>query len=128
MREISDKEAWVLSYNEKIRKINEQKKEILSSPDYMLWLKDFTTREGDFCDGDWSYFPSDIDYTDKKQVEKLELLYEIIESYANENYIYPKISDISYYFRLKYEDIGYKIGVINNQMILQAQLYHYMKK
>ncbi|HIS38134.1 MAG TPA: hypothetical protein IAB45_01350 [Candidatus Onthousia faecavium] len=88
-REISDKEAWFLAYNEKI---NEQK-EILSSPDYMLWL---------------------IDYTDKKQVEKLALLYEIIESYANENFIYPKIRDISYYFRLKYEDIGYKIGVINN--------------
>ena len=59
------KKLGFLAYNEKI---NEQK-EILSSPDYMLWL---------------------IDYTDKKQVEKLALLYEIIESYANENLFIQK--------------------------------------
>ena len=115
MREISDKEAWVLSYNEKIRKINEQKKEILSSPDYMLWLQDFIAREGVFCDDDMLYSFIDISDTDKKQIEKLGLLYEIIESYASKNYIYPQVGNTNCYFRLKYEDVGYKIGVIPRQ-------------
>lgn len=91
------------------------KKEMLSNDDYIKWLKKFTHENG-FTDRDWDYFPEKINDSDKENVNKLALLYEIISEYAQKEYIPSNISESNYgesYFLLcdgAVLEIGYVSG------------------
>lgn len=91
------------------------KEEILSNLDYMNQLQGFTAQYYSFSDVSWLDLPLEITDEGKKQIEKLELLYEIIDEYARENYIFPNESEFDYYFHFKYKNIGYIVGVTTGQ-------------
>lgn len=106
---------YISDYITKVENRMKGKEEILSNLDYMNWLQDFTAQHYSFSDVSLLDFPLEITDEDKKQIEKLELLYEIIDEYARENYIFPNEGEFDYYFHFKYKNIGYIIGVTVGQ-------------
>lgn len=100
---------------------NERKKEaikqakiqdILSNPDYMKWLEDFTLKYPDFTNRYWTY-SSDLSAEDSKRVEDLVILYNLISSFATKNYIYQEQRDSTVFYRIQNDNIGYEIGIIS---------------
>ena len=93
------------------RKRKEQ--EIGSNPNYINWLQKFTTIYPRFTDNDFLYKRKKRTPEDIEGVANLSLLYKVIEKYADKNYIYPiKNSEYSGSYRIKYNNIGYEIGVM----------------
>jgi len=88
---------------------------ILEHDDYISWLKTFTMKYPDFSDDEWLYFPSEISKNDNENVNDLNLLYEVVENYANKNYIEPTLCDFGNYYSIKHNNIGYDIGILISQ-------------
>lgn len=103
-------EKWFNEYfvNESIRK--EKIEGIMSSTNYVDWLKKFTQDKVGFTDCDYSAFDERIDYSDKYNIDMLDMFYDGIDKYANENYIYPTPADGGYFYRVKLDDFGFEIG------------------
>lgn len=106
---------WVEEYVEKEKIIDNKIKEMLSNTDYLKWLDNFTIAHQNFSDDEWLYFPIEISMNDKEQVEKLHLMYRGIDKYASKNYIYPIPCDFGNFYKIKSDNIGYEIGILNGQ-------------
>ena len=109
----------VEKYIEKLieeRKQNDEKKKVMkSNTNYLEWIVNFMVDKTGFCDDDWMDCPEKINENDREHVDNLHLLYEIIEEYASKNYIYPIKFGWAYYYNIKYNNIGFQIGVMNGQ-------------
>ena len=100
---------------ELIERINKQK-EIQSNPKYINWLEKFTERYPRFTDDDILYEKKFKSAEDIDGVNNLSLLYNVIEEYAQKNYIYlEKNSDFYGSYKIKYNGIGYEIGCMVGQ-------------
>lgn len=88
------------------------KKEICENDAYILWLQYFTIQNPVFSNSYWLDRNKDIARIDRDRINNLNLFYEVIEEYAKENYIQPSRSDFGNFYSIKYNDIGYEIGVI----------------
>lgn len=108
---------------EKIKKILEEyfaqedarnikMQELLSNTDYIAWLVSFTVIHSSFYDDNWLYFPEKISKEDLEQVNNLHLMYRGIERYANRNYIYPTEFYFGNFYKIRIENIGFEIGMI----------------
>ena len=106
---------WVDEYIAKERSKRAIIKGMVSNTEYVEWLYQFTQDKDSFSDNEWLYFPEKISQSDRKNVEKLSLFYEIIEEYAEENYIYPTPCDFGNFYRVKSNDFGFEIGVLIGQ-------------
>ena len=84
---------------------------IFSNTDYINWLINFTKESGSFADDDWLYFPEQIDPKDKDFVDNFNLFYSGIEKYATKNHIYPEYVEFGNFYRIKYNGIGFEIGM-----------------
>lgn len=82
---------------------------------YINWLERFTKKNPSFTNDDCLYFKEEIDENDLKQISKLQSFYEVIEKYANENYIYPDTTEFGIFFKIKFENTGFKIGLFTGQ-------------
>jgi len=103
--------------------------EITQSDDYINWLENFTLKNKEFTDDDWLYFPERISEEDKEQVSKLYNFYEAIQEYANKNYIHGTPDEFGNHYSIKYNNIGYKIGIMIGQgTILWVQRQRITKK
>lgn len=118
-------DEWVNSsagkkYLENVRKKEEKKKadkeSIISNDNYISWLENFTLNGG-FSDNNWLYCPEKISEEDRGNVEKLCLLYEIIDEYAKTNFIYPNVDTYSNSYFIMNNDIVYEIGYMFGQEI-----------
>lgn len=110
MKEYVEKERKRLEERKKI------KKEIVSNDNYINWLESFTNKYYKFRDDDFIYNKHDLTDDDLENVNNLSLLYSGINDYATGNYIYPFAdSDFVYYYKIKYNNIGYEIGVITGR-------------
>ena len=88
----------------------------MSNNEYISWLEKFTEKYSRFSDDSFSVKDKKITSTDLENSQNLSLLYEGIHNYAKENYIYAKQSyDFDNYYLIKYNNIGYKIGVMTGQ-------------
>ena len=95
---------------------NRKKTEIIfSNTEYINWLIIFTNQKGGFSDDDWLYFPEQIDQKDKEFVDNFNLFYSGIERYATSNYIYPDYTEYGTYYRIKYNNTGFIIGMEGGQ-------------
>ena len=92
-----------------------RKQEINCKPKYILWLQEFTKRFPQFVDYEFVYDRKKITSNDFTNVHNLSLLYEVVERYAKENYLYVVKDDFSAEYKIKFGNIGYKIGVVNGQ-------------
>jgi len=98
---------------EKIKK--NKSKEMLSNPNYMNWLDNFTLKRQGFSDDDWLYNSDGLTVNDKENVNNLYLIYNGIDEYARRNYVYPFPCDFGNFYKIKFNDIGFEIGVQRGQ-------------
>lgn len=97
-------------------KIEEEKiKKMFSDTEYISWLNEFTIKHSEFSDNTWLYFPEKISENDREHVNDLHLLFEGIEEYANRNYLFPTPNEWGEYYSIKYNNIGFNIGVAFGQ-------------
>lgn len=89
------------------------KQELLTTTDYMDWLYRFTRVYPRFLDDTWLYQPSKISNNDRANVDKLHILFKIIEDYANEHEILSKGGEHDKYYSIMYNGYGYDIGMID---------------
>lgn len=89
--------------------------EIVKTEDYINWLEKFIISNKNFHDDDWLYCPEKISQDDKDNVLKLSNLYSAIQNYANENFIYGIQDEFGDHYKIKYNNVGYVIGVMIGQ-------------
>ena len=100
---------------DELKEFQQDKKNIISNNDYILWLEKFTITNPNFTTEDWLYYPNKISDEDKEQVKKLELFYSGIDMYAESNFIYPTSFEYGVYYKIKFNNIGYKISMVTGQ-------------
>ena len=103
--------------NDFINKLKEQEKHkkefvdnLTNSNDYMDWLQSFTAKKGAFATDSFLYDQEDLSEEDLKNVQDVQLLFEEILDYSDQNYIEPIIAEYGAYYSIKDGDIGYHIG------------------
>lgn len=106
---------WIKDYVVKEKVKNEKIKSMMSNTTYIEWLKQFTRNKDGFSDDEWLYFPEKISETDRKNVEKLCLLYKGIANYSQQNYIYPIPCEFGNFYRVKLGNFGFEIGILVGQ-------------
>lgn len=94
---------------------NTKIQEMLSNTDYIKWLDKFTIKHSSFSDSDWLSSSEKISKEDLEKVNDLPLMYDGIEKYASENYIYPTYCDFGNFYKIKLENTGYEIGILIGQ-------------
>lgn len=93
-----------------LNKSENLQKEILIDEDYMSWLENFTETQLQFDDQDFVSHDNNILEVDKRHIEKLHLLYKMIEDYAKENFFFPKKDAQGIIYTIIHNDIVYEIG------------------
>ena len=91
------------------------KREMLTDVKYMDWLVDFTLRFPKFYHDDWLYAEDSIDIKDLENAKNICYLFDVINDYLSKNYIVPYKGDWDEYYLIKYNNIGFKIGVMSGQ-------------
>ena len=88
---------FIKKYIQKIHIKENKMKNMLSTTNYIEWLIEFTKKYESFTDSSWLYNPEELSENDFNNVSDLNLLYEIIDHYAEKNYIYPIPCDFGNY-------------------------------
>lgn len=98
----------------KMMKEKKHKKEfadrLTNSTEYMDWLRKFTEKRGSFSTDSFLYDQEDLTEDDLVNVQDVQLLFEEILDYSDENYIDPVKIDYGAYYSIKDGDVGYYIG------------------
>ena len=76
------------------------------------WLLNFTLKYSKFKDTEWMYYPGNISSEDYKRVNDMDLFYYGIKKYADENHRYPITTGSGIFYRIKYNDVGFTIGIV----------------
>ena len=106
---------YIEEFINKQKKQQEEIKEILSNNKYINWLIKFTEEVNSFSDYTWLYNKELLDEIDLNNISKLSLLYDGIDHYASNNYIYPEVDKGESSYRIKYHNYGFEISVIYGQ-------------
>lgn len=109
---------WFDEYSKKILEKENKMKKMISDNSYITWLEEFTEKYSAFGDDDWLYNPFDIPKEDMENVQMLQLLYNIIEKYAQSNYIYPVFTEFGSYYVISYNNVGYQIDMMAGQGVV----------
>ena len=95
--------------------ISEENQKIIDK-EYINWLESYTVNKlkiyDDLVSGD--------NKKDSDNTRNLGMFYQIIEQYAQKNYIYPQQDELKKYYLIEYNQIIFEIGVIN----VQDELYY----
>ena len=91
------------------------KDNIAFSTFYIEWLEQFTEKHKSFSTDSFIYDENSLTKEEKDNVELIEALYEIIDEYADNNYIKPKTTDFGNYYTIGYNNNSYIIGVDGGQ-------------
>ena len=105
-------------YIQKIDIKENKMKNMLSNTNYIEWLIEFTKKYESFTDNSWLYNPEELSENDFNSVSDLNLLYEIIDHYAEKNYIYPMPCNFGNYYKIKFNNIAFEIGLIAGQGVV----------
>lgn len=87
-------------------------REMFSDSSYVDWLLNFTLKYSKFKDTEWMYYPDNISPEDYKRVNDMDLFYYGIKKYADENHRYPITTGSGIFYRIKYNDVGFTIGIV----------------
>lgn len=94
--------------------------ELITSPMYIQWLNYFTQMNQQFYTSQNFDKQNEVTEIDKNNIKKLGLFYEGIKVYADENYLYPIPCESGHFYKIRFNNVGYIIGVIN-----QPETYHF---
>ena len=108
-----NKEEWFNEYFKDKNEKNEIIKKLISTTDYLDWVINFIDNTEELSNEE-NYLDSLIEI-DKDNINKLDLFYRGIKNYAKENYIYPTKCYFGSYYKIKYNDIGFEVGLIEGQ-------------
>ena len=106
---------FVKEYIEELKIKDEKIKTIMSSTNYVEWLKKFTQDKDNFADIEYAYGSDELTEIDRNNIELLYLFYKGIERYASMNRIVPNYFDFGEYYKVKYNDFYFKIGIAYGQ-------------
>lgn len=117
MRKITDAEMEVIAQKavDDLIKKREHAKKLVSNDEYMRWLERFTEAYPNFCDDDWLYSPESLTEEDYNQVQELQYFFDGITQYALSNGINTKSIEYGFELFVKFNNIGYKIGIMSGQ-------------
>ena len=109
---------WYKEHSEKLRVKKEKMKELISKNDYIRWLSSFLKDKHQFSDEDWMYFLDLFEDSDRLNMAKICLLYEVVSIYASKNNININNCDYGNYYKVIYEDFCFDIGVRLDQGVI----------
>lgn len=96
---------------------------------YLTWLEQFTLKYPNFTNNDWIYLKEKITENDYENIKIMPLLYEIIEKYAQENYISGTQEYYGKYYIIKNNNFYFQIGHISSQgTIIYLNRYEVIEK
>ena len=99
------------------RLVKRMKLEIGKNFKYIEWLEKYTEQYPRFTDSDFLSKNKNIE--DIERINMLNSLYDIIENYERDNYIYINEDSLdSGYYKIQYNNIGYEIGYMMGQNII----------
>lgn len=99
--------------NQEGREAEEEfKKELLVCDYYFEWLNSFTDKYVAFSNNSWKYCPWQITEEDNINVNKISLLYKMVESYAITNFIPHNTCESGKYYLLEFKGIYYKLSAL----------------
>ena len=117
--DISDKKSIIKNIKERIELFKHYSEyeerdtlEIKNNLEYITWIEHFTEQSPLFGEN----YVTNLKYkelldTDKINMKKIRLLYNIVSKYASSNYIYLKRNDNYGYYLIRYNNIVYEIGI-----------------
>ena len=117
---------WIEEYNKREEKI----KSIVSSDEYVKWLKKFMLNKHKFINDDLSYYSNRINDEDRIKIDMLPEFFDGIDYYASDKDLYPSSCECGIYYNIKYNDFCFKIGVIvsqENNTFCERTLYNNQK-
>lgn len=88
---------------------------IVYSDYYLSWLEQFTLKNHCFSDDILLYSQDEISDEERDMILDLHLLYIIIDDYADSNNLFAFNCNDGQYYKICYNDVYYKIGVISGQ-------------
>ena len=100
---------------ESLMETERKQNELTINNKYITWLDKFTQEHPSFSDEDWLYHPDEISEQDLKNVEILPYMYGVIMEYAEKHNIEANPCCFGNYYNIKYNNIGYEIGVMHGQ-------------
>ena len=109
---------WYKEHSEKLRVKKEKMKQLISKTDYIKWLSSFLKDKHQFSDEDWIYFLDMFEDSDRLNMAKICLLYEVVSIYASKNNININTCDYGNYYKVIYEDFCFDIGVRLDQGVI----------
>ena len=109
---------WYKEHSEKLRVKKEKMKQLISKTDYIKWLSSFLKDKRQFSDEDWIYFLDMFEDSDRLNMAKICLLYEVVSIYASKNNININTCDYGNYYKVIYEDFCFDIGVRLDQGVI----------
>ena len=89
----------------------EKRKAMFSNYDYINWLVEFTEIYDSFIADDYEYRYLILKEKDSENLKNFYLFFNGIEKYANDNFVYPEYSQNGTYYKIKYNDIAFNIGI-----------------
>ena len=111
---------YIQDFVNKQKMQQEEINEMLSNDKYINWLIKFTENINSFSDYTWLYNKEILNESDLNNISKLNLLYEGINTYAENNYIYPIVDKYESFYRIKYQNYGFEISVIYGQETIHS--------
>lgn len=102
---------------EEMRRKEEEKKELVSNYDYMLWLEAFTLLHENFTDDSWLYNPGELSESDNANVEKLNLFFDALSQYCHKYYINIECGEDFEEERMyiRHNNVVYQLGLVVGQ-------------
>lgn len=113
-------DKWFKDFIKDCQKQQEEINEIVSNADYISWIENYTKQTPMFTNCFNLYLPDETPEKERKNKEKLELFFKAIRSYAEKNYIYPKLSNsgLGCFYLIRHNGVSYKIGILEGQEII----------
>ena len=96
-------------------KSQERAKSIVADNIYMLWLEKFSGLYPIFSDDTWLYEPDANSKEDSENVAELCSFFNGVSGYAEKNFLPIYSEDYSSYVCIKFNNIGYEIGLVSGQ-------------
>ena len=103
----TQKSSFIEEYFVKIKEENEKIEKMMSNIDYIKWLYQFTQEIDAFSSETLLYCPEKLSASDRKNADQLDLFYEGIKKYANQNYIYPTPCEFGNFYKIRLNEIGF---------------------
>ena len=102
------------NFIEKMRASRKHKEEFIDqmtyTTDYIDWLERFTAEHGSFSTDSFLYDDT-LSEEDRVNVSDVQLLYEEVERYCEDNFLVPTKVDYGVFYSIKHNGVGYFIGV-----------------